>query len=193
MKIDIANPHQNFADIPLGLKFLKMSIPQELEGKVGIENENLKPLLWLIGRWKSESGVGTFPTVSPFEYAEEIEFFSLGQQPLLNYAAYSFKPGANVPMHCEKGFLRIKPGTNSISFMVAHNLGLAVLEEGEVAGNEINLESKNIGRMSFAKDPEVTKLKRCFKLEGDVLEQIVHMQTSKTEMSEHLVAKYKKM
>ncbi|XP_065350879.1 peroxynitrite isomerase THAP4-like [Cloeon dipterum] len=170
-----------------------MSIPKELEGKVVSENEAVKPVSWLVGRWRSEAGRGSFPTIPTFEFAEELEFFVLGQQPLLNYTAFSFKPGPDVPMHCEKGFLRIKPGTNSLSFMVAHNLGLTVLEEGEVHGNEIKLESKNIGRMSFAKDPQVTKLTRQLKLNGDVLEQIVHMETTNTPLTEHLVTKYRKI
>lgn len=97
-------------------------IVSELEAKVGIVNEAAKPISWLIGRWKSESAVGSFPTINDFQYGEEIEFNSFGQ-PLLNYRAHSFKPGPNAPMHFEAGFLRIKPETNSVAFMVAHNFG----------------------------------------------------------------------
>lgn len=95
----------------------------ELEAKLGIENVAIKPISWLIGRWRSESAVGSFPTIEKFEYAEEIEFSSFGQ-PLLNYRAFSFTPEPNAtPIHFEAGFLRIKPETNSVAFMVAHNLG----------------------------------------------------------------------
>jgi len=77
----------------------------------------------LIGRWRSESAFGSFPTIKDFEYEEEIEFTSYGQ-PLLNYRAFSFTSGPNAtPIHFEAGFLRIKPGTDSVAFMVAHNLG----------------------------------------------------------------------
>lgn len=36
--------------------------------------------------------------------------------------------------------------------------GLTTLEEGEVSNTTISLSSKQISRMSFAKDPEVTKV-----------------------------------
>jgi THAP domain-containing protein 4 len=95
----------------------------ELEATIGILSEAIKPISWLIGRWRSESAIGSFPTIKEFEYEEDIEFSSFGQ-PLLNYRAYSFTPGPSAnPIHFESGFLRIKPGTNSVAFMVAHNLG----------------------------------------------------------------------
>lgn len=90
-------------------------------------------------------------------------------------------------MHLESGYLRIKPGTQDVYFMVSHNfgwlyklfflliilqgnllsrnlnthylpVGLTTLEEGEVSNNTISLSSKHISRMSCAKNPEVTKV-----------------------------------
>jgi THAP domain-containing protein 4 len=98
-------------------------------------------------------------------------------------------------MHLERGFLRINPGTNDVAFMVAHNFGLVIIEEGKVdaANKEVHLKSQQISRMSFAKDPEVTGLNRSFKLNAEqCLEITSDMATSKTEMTNHLLVTYKK-
>lgn len=85
-------------------------------------HEALKPISWLIGRWVGQNGVGEYPSISPFAYCEEIEFSSMGQ-PLLNYTSRTWHAEKKTPMHCESGFLRIKPGTDEVAFMVSHNFG----------------------------------------------------------------------
>lgn len=85
-------------------------------------NENLKPLNWLVGTWLCEKGKGEYPTIEPFPYGEEITFESVGQ-PILNYSAKTWDPKDGRPMHIDRGFLRIKPGTNELAFMTSHNFG----------------------------------------------------------------------
>lgn len=154
-------------------------------------HEAVRPLNWLIGKWVSISAKGYYPTINPFEYCEEIEFTSIGQ-PMLNYTAKSWHPVKKTPMHLESGYLRIKPGTNEIAFMVAHNFGLTTLEEGCVEDKEIKMISTQIGRMSFSKDPGVIGLERSFKLNGDNLEYTLCMETENVGMTEHLRVMYKK-
>ncbi|XP_055586781.1 peroxynitrite isomerase THAP4-like [Uranotaenia lowii] len=157
-------------------------------------HEALKPIQWLIGSWESTSCKGHFPTIKSFSYNEVLKFESLGQ-PLLNYEARSRHLETGAPMHLESGFLRIKPGTSQVAFMVSHNFGLSVLEEG-VAKEEglIELESTSVSRMSFAKDPSVKALKKTYKLNSDgTLEIRTDMETSNTPMTNHLIAVYKKV
>lgn len=90
----------------------------------------IQPLEWLIGKWKSVQAEGAYPSVKPFTYEEEIEFISLGQ-PMLNYVSTSWHATNLNPMHLESGYLRIKPGTKDVSFVVAHNFGLTSIEEGK--------------------------------------------------------------
>jgi hypothetical protein len=45
-----------------------------------------------------------------------------------------------------------------LSFIIFHK-GLSIIEEGEVNGTELSLESKKLGGMSFVRDPAVTKVK----------------------------------
>ncbi|CAH1365286.1 peroxynitrite isomerase THAP4-like [Tenebrio molitor] len=155
-------------------------------------HEALKPIAWLIGRWKSLKAEGSYPTIKPFEYCEEILFESLGQ-PLINYTSRTWHLGTSNPMHLESGFLRIKPGTNDVALMVAHNFGLTTLEEGTVCKNEIKCKSTSMSRMSFAKEPAVVSIERLFALTEDGnLEITVWMETNKVPLTQHLKALYQK-
>ncbi|XP_046382855.1 peroxynitrite isomerase THAP4-like [Ischnura elegans] len=157
-----------------------------------VVNDAVKPISWLIGRWKTEQGKGYYPTIEPFGYCEEVEFTSIGQ-PILNYHSYSWHPEKKNPMHLETGFLRIKPGTNELAFMVAHNFGLSVIEEGTVDGTTVVLKTKKINRMSFAKGSAVLVTVRTLSLEGDKLKQVISMATDTQPLTEHLTAIYEKV
>lgn len=155
-------------------------------------NDVMKPLSWLLGKWKSEEANGKYPTIDDFKYKEELEFTHVGQ-PNIQFSFYAFHAENNKPMHRELGFIRLKPGTNSVAFVIAQNTGLVELEEGELNGKEIKTESHSVGRMSFGKPPATKKVRRTFRLDGDTLEQIVDMETENTAMSEHLRVKYKRV
>uniref|UniRef100_A0A182VXN8 THAP4-like heme-binding domain-containing protein n=1 Tax=Anopheles minimus TaxID=112268 RepID=A0A182VXN8_9DIPT len=155
-------------------------------------HEALKPIQWLIGRWESVTAKGSYPTIKDFTYNEILKFESLGQ-PLLNYEANSRHPDSGAPMHLERGFLRIKPGTNQVAFMVAHNFGLVVLEEGEAQEHGLKLASKSVDRMSFGKDPAVKAVVKRYQLNADgTLEIQTDMETDNTPMTNHLNVVYKR-
>lgn len=158
-------------------------------------HEALKPISWLAGRWFTEEGRGYYPKIPDFKFHDEMEFVCIGQ-PMFNYTSTSRHPEKQTPMHQERGFLRIKPGTNELAFMVSHNFGLTSLEEGEcnVETKDIVLETLNVARMSFSKAPHVTKFKRIFKLLSlDALEVTLFMETENTPLTEHLKAVYRKV
>ncbi|KAL0852873.1 hypothetical protein ABMA27_012666 [Loxostege sticticalis] len=158
-------------------------------------HEALKPVSWLAGRWTTKEGKGIYPNINDFQYHEELEFSCIGQ-PMFNYMSKSSNPETQAPMHQERGFLRIKPGTNELAFMVGHNFGLTSLEEGKFDPDkkEIVLETVNVTRMSFAKPPHVKKFKRIIRLvDEDTLEITLHMETDATPLTEHLKAVYKKI
>lgn len=166
-------------------------MPLVLQGKP--THESLEPLLWLMGKWHANSAQGSFPTMPPFTYEEEVEFYSTGQ-PMLNYASFSWNPEKNSPLHSEAGYLRIKLGSPELSFMVAHNFGLTSIEEGQVSGKSITLSSQHISRMSWSKAPAVSKIVRTWTLrEDNKLEQVLSMETENTPLSEHLRVLYTKM
>ncbi|XP_053670614.1 peroxynitrite isomerase THAP4-like [Anopheles nili] len=156
-------------------------------------HEALQPIQWLIGTWQSVTAKGSYPTIKDFSYNEIITFESLGQ-PLLNYEARSSHPVSGAPMHLERGFLRIKPGTNQVAFMVSHNFGIVVLEEGEATARGMQLSSKSVDRMSFGKDPAVKAIQKRYLLHDDgTLEIQTDMHTNNTPMTNHLNVIYKKI
>ena len=149
-----------------------MSVPSDIVIKAGLPKP-VEPLEWLIGKWRCENtGNGQFPTIQSFNYGEELVFSNVGQ-PMLNVSSFTWHPESKIPMHQEVGFLRIKPGTNQVSLLLSHNFGLTSIEEGTVDGHSIVLESKNISRIAFAKEPEVKKLNRTIKLLDDKLVQTI--------------------
>jgi len=152
-------------------------------------HEALKPLSWLIGKWVGENNIVEYPTMPSLKYCEEMEFVSTGQ-PLLNFTSRTWHAEKKNPMHFESGFLRIKPGTNEVAFMIAHNFGLIEIEEGRVEGNTLILHSKSINRMSFSKDPAVTQMQREYTLKDGILSMTVYMATTKTPLTKHLTATY---
>ncbi|XP_063991682.1 peroxynitrite isomerase THAP4-like [Diachasmimorpha longicaudata] len=152
----------------------------------------LKHLGWLEGTWRTEfPGEGKYPTMNGFRYEEEIKFVSIGQ-PMFNYESQTWHPEKKNPMHREVGFLRVIPDSNRIKLILAHNFGVTSIEEGEVDGKKVVLESTGLQRMSEGtKDPAIVKLRREWSVEGDTLEQTVYMSTTTTpDLTEHLRAKY---
>lgn len=153
----------------------------------------LEPLEWLIGKWHSTEAKAFFPTMTDVNYVEQIEFSQVGQ-PLLNYNASSRHAEKGNLMHLEKGFLRIQIDSNAVAFMVAHNFGVTELSEGQVVEKKISLTSTNVSRMSFSKDPAVTKIERTLELtDEDTLTSVVSMETEAQPLQEHLRVTYKRV
>ncbi|XP_064615527.1 peroxynitrite isomerase THAP4-like [Liolophura sinensis] len=152
----------------------------------------LQPLAWLLGKWRSDEGQAVYPTMKLFPYQEELEFFQTGQ-PNIQFNFNSCNPENKKPMHKETGFIRIDPTSNKVAFMFAMNIGLCSLEEGTVDGQCIVLQSKNVNRMSFGKEPETRKICRRFELKDGVLKQTVQMETSTTALQEHLSVTYRRV
>ncbi|XP_036925167.1 peroxynitrite isomerase THAP4 isoform X1 [Sturnira hondurensis] len=157
-------------------------------------NPVVKPLSWMLGTWLSDPpGAGTFPTLQPFQYLEEVHITHVGQ-PMLNFSFNAFHPDTRKPMHRECGFIRLEPDTNKVAFVSAQNTGIVEVEEGEVHGQELRIASHSIARISFAKEPHVQQITRKFRLNSEgKLEQTVSMATTTQPMTQHLHITYKKV
>uniref|UniRef100_A0A2K6L4X2 THAP domain containing 4 n=2 Tax=Rhinopithecus TaxID=542827 RepID=A0A2K6L4X2_RHIBE len=179
-------------------------------------NPVVEPLSWMLGTWLSDPpGAGTYPTLQPFQYLEEVHISHVGQ-PMLNFSFNSFHPDTRKPMHRECGFIRLKPDTNKVAFVSAQNTGVVEVEEGEVNGQELCIASHSIARISFAKEPHVDpapapsclvfaeicgvslfllcEITRKFRLNSEgKLEQTVSMATTTQPMTQHLHVTYKKV
>ncbi|XP_068425841.1 peroxynitrite isomerase THAP4 isoform X2 [Clinocottus analis] len=153
----------------------------------------LLPLDWLLGSWESdEPGEGCFTTIKPFRYTESLSFSHVGQ-PVINFTFNAFHAETKKPMHREVGFIRMQPGTNRVAFMIAQNSGLVEIEEGELTAQQLNLQSRALARLSFAREPLVQKVSRAIRLRPDGrLEQTVSMATDNQPMTQHLHIVYRR-
>ncbi|XP_047402237.1 peroxynitrite isomerase THAP4 isoform X1 [Sciurus carolinensis] len=157
-------------------------------------NPVVEPLSWMLGTWLSDPpGAGTYPTLQPFQYLEEVHISHVGQ-PMLNFSFNSFHPDTRRPLHRECGFIRLKPDTNKVAFVSAQNTGVVEVEEGEVNGQELCIASHSIARISFAKEPHVEQITRKFRLNSEgKLEQTVSMATTTQPLTQHLHVTYKRV
>ncbi|KOB61649.1 Uncharacterized protein OBRU01_25201 [Operophtera brumata] len=143
-------------------------------------HEALRPISWLGGRWSTKEGKGIYPNIPDFYYHDEMEFVCIE----------TLKP-----MHQERGFLRIKPGTDNLAFAVSHNFGVSSIEEGTFnkEKKEITLESNHLLRAQ-SKPPKVLRIRRVLTLLApDRLEVTLEMETEETPLTEHLRAIYTKI
>ncbi|KAI5623694.1 THAP domain-containing protein 4, partial [Silurus asotus] len=156
-------------------------------------NPAMRPLDWLLGTWESEEpGQGSFPTISPFLYNETLHFTHVGQ-PVINITFNAFHAETNKPLHRESGFIRIQPGTNNVAFIIAQNSGLVEIEEGELDGQKLTLQSRALARTSFTKKPHVQQISRVLHLRSDGrLEQKVFMALENQPLTQHLHITYRR-
>uniref|UniRef100_A0A8C7B6K1 THAP4-like heme-binding domain-containing protein n=1 Tax=Neovison vison TaxID=452646 RepID=A0A8C7B6K1_NEOVI len=147
-------------------------------------NPVVEPLSWMLGTWLSDPpGAGTFSTLQPFQYLEEVYISHVGQ-PVLNFSFNAFHPDTRKPIHRE----------NKVAFISAQNTSIVEVEKGEVNGQELCITSHCIARISFAKQLHVEQITRKFRLSSEgKLAQTVSMATTTQPMSQHLHITYKKV
>lgn len=85
-------------------------------------HDNVKPLAWILGKWVSFHADGHYPTLKNFTFADRIQFETQGQ-PLFIFRQDSKNTTTGNPMHLERGFLSMKPGTDQVAFVIAHTSG----------------------------------------------------------------------
>lgn len=87
---------------------------------------SLEPIAALIGTWRGP-GRGEYPTITSFEYTEEVTFTDVGK-PFLHYVQRTTSP-EGAPMHTETGFLRVS-AEGVVEFVLAQPTGQTELAEG---------------------------------------------------------------
>lgn len=131
--------------------------PEEMEGggatAPAAPHPAVAPLAFLLGKWRGE-GEGSFPTISPFRYGEELLFshhpskvndllacicisLSLAKaftfsrpcrtQPVISYTQRTWKAASGEPMHAESGYWRPRPD-GSVEVVISQSTGLAEVQ-----------------------------------------------------------------
>ncbi|VDD90204.1 unnamed protein product, partial [Enterobius vermicularis] len=160
---------------------------------------NLRPLAWLVGKWRSEhGGKAIFPTIPTFTYGEQIEFSipSMNMKAIkaLNYTAFAWGINDMNELHSEYGYITMKPRTNIASLTTVMDNGFVTIEEGPVRNNKVELRLYNIGRISFSRDLPVHNLLREWALvDSRTLKSRLDMETLTHPMQEHTSIVYKKI
>jgi hypothetical protein len=121
----------------------------------------------LLGTWTGD-GEGTYPTIEPFRYREEIVFGHIGK-PYLTYRQSTLNLDTGQPAHSEVGYLR-GVGEWRAELVLAHPTGVAELAEGSVEvvddGFRLHLRSTGVIHTTTAKD--VTRVERRIEVTSDV-------------------------
>ncbi|BBZ48529.1 FABP family protein [Mycobacterium heidelbergense] len=148
---------------------------------------DLRALAPLLGTWTGQ-GRGTYPTIQPFEYVEEVVFSHVGK-PFLAYAQKTRAVADGKPLHAETGYLRV-PRPGAVELVLAHPSGITEIEVGtfSVTGGliEVEMATSAIGLAPTAK--EVTALGRSLRVDGDELSYSVRMGAMGQPLQDHLAA-----
>jgi len=146
---------------------------------------NLTALTKFVGHWRGK-GRGSYPTIQPFEYNEELTFGHVGK-PFLSYTQKTSNLQNGTPLHTEVGFFRV-PSPPKIEFVNVQPTGVCEIEEGVIDSNGFIVNSKSIIRTSSAKEPHVTQVTRRFELlNDDTLKVTLGMATTTTpNLTPHL-------
>jgi hypothetical protein len=148
---------------------------------------DLQALAPLLGAWEGR-GSGTYPTIEPFDYVEEVVFSHVGK-PFLVYAQKTRAATDGKPLHAETGYLRV-PQPGHVELVLAHPSGITEIEVGTYTADgmtiELDMTASTIGLTPTAK--EVTALGRRFRVDGDELSYSLQMAAVGQPVQHHLAA-----
>ncbi|MBV8927522.1 MAG: FABP family protein [Mycobacteriaceae bacterium] len=141
----------------------------------------------LLGTWAG-GGAGEYPTIRPFDYAEEVTFAHVGK-PFLAYGQRTKARDDGRPLHGETGYLRV-PSPGRIELVLAHPTGITEIEEGTLSVDaqtlRLELNTTAVGRTSSAKD--VSALSRSIRVDGDELTYELRLGAVGQPLQHHLAA-----
>ena len=118
----------------------------------------------LVGRWEG-TGVGEYPTIDPFAYAETLEISRHPKGFLVHHQRTQAADDGR-PLHAEIGYWR-QPAPGRIELVLAHPTGVTEVCEGGVEDGIVHVRSSVVGCTDSAKPVE--SLERWYDIEGDVL------------------------
>ena len=150
---------------------------------------DVEPIAFLIGTWRGQ-GRGVYPTITEFDYGEEVRFGTVPGKPFLTYSQRTWALDDQRPLHAETGYWRPKPD-GRLEVVLAHPTGISEIEEGTLAGTTVELTATSIGLAATAK--EVKGVARRFELvEPDVLRYEVQLAAAGQPLQGHLTAELRR-
>jgi hypothetical protein len=143
----------------------------------------LAALEFLVGTWKGK-GMGSYPTVEPFEYLEVATFSHVGK-PFLAYVQRTRDAATGEPLHAETGYLR-PVDDGSAEFLIAQPSGIIEVLAVEVSGTSLRATSTSVVQTPTAK--RVDSVLRQVIVTRNEMHYEVHMAAMGESMGLHLDA-----
>lgn len=110
-------------------------------------------MAWLIGTWHGE-GVGGYPTIEDFRFAQELTFEQDGK-PFLSYVSRSWilddEGQRERELATETGYWRPHEG-GRLEVLLSHPMGYAEIWEGTVDGPRVEIRTDMVARTASAKE-----------------------------------------
>ncbi len=156
---------------------------------------DLSPLAALLGTWAGP-GSGSYPTIEPFGYVEEITFGHVGK-PFLAYGQKTRDASSGLPLHAETGYWR-PAGPGRLEVVLAHPSGLLELQlgtfEGGATGGGAVIELRSSAVVGTPTAKPVTEVHRRFELsdDGQVIRYDLSMAAMGQPLTHHLHAELRK-
>lgn len=142
------------------------------------------PLLTaLAGTWRGR-GAGSYPTITDFDYAEELVVEPIAGRPVAHWRSRTADGRTGEPRHAESGFLRITPA--GVELVVAHSFGIVEISAGSPTELEISLISAAVWPSASAKS--VDRVERVYRLDGDSMSYRLSMSAVGVPLTHHLTA-----
>jgi hypothetical protein len=149
----------------------------------------IAPVAWLLGSWRGE-GAGSYPTIQPFRYGEELRFWHVGK-PFVAFSQRTWALDDGRPLHAESGYWRPQPD-GAVELVLAEPSGFASVYLGTASGRRIELATATIGSAPTAK--EVTEVARTYELRDDgVLAFTMSMAAVGVPHTHHLAAELRRV
>lgn len=147
-------------------------------------------MLPLLGNWEG-TGSGSYPTIEPFEYIEEVSFTHLGK-PFILYSQTTQKADKSEYLHSEQGYLR-PTADGKLEAIIAQSIGITEISSGVIEKNQslFQLTSTEVKLSPTAK--KVSEIKREIQIDDDHLSYTLSMAAMEQEMTPHLTAELKRV
>jgi len=137
----------------------------------------------LAGTWRG-GGEGSYPTIEPFAYLEELVVEPVPGRPVAHWRSRTRDAASGEPRHAESGFLRVL--ADGVELVVAHGFGVVEAAAGTFDGSVLSLSSTTVAGTPTAK--RIDRIDRRVEVDGDELRYTVSMAAVGVELTHHLAA-----
>ncbi|CAG9836337.1 unnamed protein product [Diabrotica balteata] len=164
----------------------------------------VKPLCWLLGKWRSLNiklnrklhlpyYCPQFNEDKPDTYSELLTFSECGI-PSVKYEATTWNSKNLFPHKLEVGHFMVHPDKKHISLLAAHNNGMAAVEQGSIKTNCLELCTLNVANADIMHKPMLA-YSRSYSInnQGQLVYKLKMRTKDECELKEYVRVMYEKI